>query len=89
MRRLTYKLLDSSERCDRGDKWEQYQTLPSLRDYLLVSQKKARIEHYQKQDDGSWVLRVTGRGERVVLDSVGCELAVDDAYSKVFGAATG
>jgi Uma2 family endonuclease len=80
-------LSDSTEKYDRGDKFEQYQTIASLRDYVLVSQKKVRIEHFRRQDDGTWVLRATGPGDRVVLDSVGCELAVDLAYLKVFGEA--
>jgi Uma2 family endonuclease len=82
-------LSDSTERYDRGDKFEQYQTIASLRDYVLVSQKKVRIEHFRKQADGTWVLRATGPGDRVVLESVGCELAVDMAYLKVFGEAAG
>jgi Uma2 family endonuclease len=82
-------LSDSTEKYDRGDKLEHYQTIASLRDYLLVSQKKARIEHFRKQVDGTWVLRATGPGDRVVLESVGCELAVDMAYLKVFGEAAG
>lgn len=77
-------LSDSTEKYDRGDKFEQYQTIASLRDYVLVSQKKARVEHYRKQPDGTWVLRVTGPGDRVVLDSIGCELLVDRIYLKVF-----
>jgi Uma2 family endonuclease len=82
-------LSDSTERYDRGDKFEQYQTVASLRDYVLVSQKKARIEHFRKQADGTWVLRVAGPGDRIVLESVGCELLVDRAYLKVFGEAAG
>ncbi len=76
-------LSDSTERYDRGDKFEQYQTIPSLRDYLLVSQKKARIEHFRRQPDGSWVIRAHGPGEHVTLESIGCELAVDRVYLKV------
>jgi Uma2 family endonuclease len=80
-------LSDSTERYDRGDKFEQYQTIASLREYVLVSQKKARIEHFRKQADGTWVLRVTGPGERLALDSARCELVVDRCYLKVFGQA--
>jgi Uma2 family endonuclease len=80
-------LSDSTEKYDRGDKFEQYQAIVSLRDYVLVSQKKARIEHFRKQADGTWVLRATGPGERVVFESLGCELAVDRVYVKVFGEA--
>ena len=50
-------LSDSTEKYDRGDKFEQYQTIASLRDYVLVSQKKGRVEHFRKQADGTWVLR--------------------------------
>jgi len=82
-------LSDSTEKYDRGDKFEQYQTIASLRDYLLVSQKKVRVEHFCKQADGTWVLRALGPGDRVVLASVGCELAVDRVYLKVFGEARG
>jgi len=82
-------LSDSTEKYDRGDKFEQYQAIASLRDYVLVSQKKVRIEHFRKQADGTWVLRTVGAGERVVLESVGCELAVDLAYLKVFGETAG
>lgn len=80
-------LFDSTERYDRGDKFEQYQTIPSLQDYVLASQKKPRIEHFHKQPDGSWLLRTAGPGERIVLESAACELDVDRAYVKVFGAA--
>jgi len=80
-------LSDSTEKYDRGDKFEQYQTIGSLQDYVLVSQKKVRIEHFRKQADGTWVLRVAGPGDRVVLESIGVKLAVDRAYLKVFGEA--
>ena len=82
-------LSDSTEKYDRGDKFEQYQTIASLQDYVLVSQKKVRVEHFHRQADGTWVLRVSGPGDRVVLESVGCELAVDRAYLKVFGGPRG
>ena len=80
-------LSDSTEQYDRGDKFEQYQTIASLQDYVLVSQKKVRVEHLCRKANGTWVLWVAGPGDRVVLDSVGCELAVDRAYLKVFGEA--
>jgi Uma2 family endonuclease len=78
-------LSDSTESYDRGDELEQYETLPSLRDYVLVSQKKMRIEHFHRQADGTWQRRVFGAGERAAFESIGCELDVDRAYLKVFG----
>lgn len=77
-------LSDSSESYDRGEKFAQYRTLPSLTDYVLVDQKQALIEHFSRQADGTWVLRVVGAGQRLELPSIGCELADDEVYLKVF-----
>jgi Uma2 family endonuclease len=76
-------LSDSTERFDRGDKFAGYRSLPSVTDYLLVAQGHARIEHYERQADGSWLLREFGPGARLRLRSVDGELGVDDVYRKV------
>jgi Uma2 family endonuclease len=77
-------LSDSSEAYDRGDKFAQYRSIESLKEYVLASQKEARIEHFRRLPDGSWLLRIFQRGDRVGLDSLGVELSVDRAYLKVF-----
>ena len=82
-------LSDSTESYDRGDKFEQYETIPSLRDYVLVSQKKVRIEHFHRQADGIWQRRAAGAGDRVTFEAIGCEVEVDRPYLKVFGEALG
>jgi len=82
-------LSDSTEKYDRGDKFEQYQTIESFQDYVLVSQKKARIEHFRRQPDGTWLLRAAGPGDRIALESIGGELVVAKAYLKVFRDAAG
>ena len=74
----------STEPYDRGDKFENYQSLASLCEYVLLSQKKVRVEHYSLQPDSAWILRVLGAGERLALPSIGCEIAVDRLYLKVF-----
>src|SRR5579871_1540587 len=45
-------LSDSTEQNDRGEKWNCYQTLPSLQSYVLISQNKPLIEVYQRQGEG-------------------------------------
>jgi len=77
-------LSPSTESYDRGEKFGQYRTIPSLTDYVLVSQKQVLVEHFQRQGDGSWLLRALGPGERLALPSPGCEVAVDGLYLKVF-----
>jgi Uma2 family endonuclease len=78
-------LSDSSELYDRGDKFAQYRTIASLKDYVLVSQKQPLIEHFARQPDNSWLLRLHGPGERLLFSTIQCELAVDEVYLKAFG----
>lgn len=79
-------LSDTTERYDRGDKFASYATIPSFSDYVLASQHRVRVEHFQRQADGSWIFRALGPGETLVLASIGCEIAVDRLYLKVFPA---
>jgi Uma2 family endonuclease len=84
---LVEVLSASSEKYDRGLKWEGYQHLASLRDYLLVSQSAPRIEHFQREvDEGgrvSWRYRELGRGEGVTLWN-GAVVEVDAVFEGVF-----
>ncbi len=80
-------LSDSTEQYDRGLKWESYRQLPSLTDYLLVSQREASIEHYRRQPDGSWRYTAVGPGQYVQL-SIGIELDVGAIFEGVFDLAS-
>jgi Uma2 family endonuclease len=73
----------STEKFDRGDKWAAYQKIESLKDYLLVSQSTARIEHYQRQADGSWRYTVAESGGSITLSNE-ARLSVDDIYAGAF-----
>ncbi len=75
-------LSDSTEAYDRGRKFELYEAVPSLRHDLLVSQGRRRIEHFARNDDGTWTRSVAGAGEVVRLAGL-CELAVDKVYGPV------
>ena len=78
-------LSPSTEACDRDAKFEQYRTIASLADYVLVSSTHVMVEHFARQPDGSWVLRDHRAGGRVAL-SIGVDIAVDELYLKVFPA---
>jgi len=80
---LVEVLSDSTEAFDRGRKFEQYRRIPSLREYVLVRQDEPHIEVYTREAQG-WVLREAGRGEKIGLASIGCELDVDSVYEGVF-----
>jgi Uma2 family endonuclease len=76
-------LSPSTERYDRGKKWAAYQRLESLRDYVIVSQREPRIEHFRRKPDGEWSYVAAGPGERVTL-AIGVSLEVDAVYEGVF-----
>ncbi|KYG04190.1 hypothetical protein BE21_48175 [Sorangium cellulosum] len=73
-------LSDSSEAYDRGQKLAHYRRIPSLREYVLVSQHEPRIEVFHRNEDGSWTLREARAGEGAELQAIGCTLSVDDVY---------
>ena len=75
-----------TEAYDRGAKFASYRSIPSLQDYVLLSQERALIEHFHRQEDGSWVLREARAGGSLALPSIGCILAVNEVYLDVFAA---
>lgn len=72
----------STEQHDRGLRWDGYQGIASLQDYVLVAQTEPRIEHYQRAADGSWTYRAARAGQRVTL-SIGAVLILDELYAGV------
>ena len=74
----------STVRRDEGEKFLAYQAIPSLREYLLVSQDAPHATHYTRQDGGSWRRRdVTNLDASLELESVGCALKLRDVYDGV------
>ena len=74
----------STEAYDRGKKFEEYQQIESLTEYILVAQEPYRIEQYVRQSDKEWRYSEYHDAEEVIKISVlGCELALKDAYAKV------
>jgi Uma2 family endonuclease len=71
---------DSSEEYDSVEKFTYYQTIPSLRDYIVVSHRERRITVHSRNDDGEWTTRVAISGGRVRVESVTRELFVDRIY---------
>jgi Uma2 family endonuclease len=55
---LVEVLSDSTEKYDRGAKFGHYRQLPSLQEFILVSQDKPLVERYCRQPDGSWLLTI-------------------------------
>ena len=77
-------LSDSTESYDRGKKFELYRRIPSLREYLLVSQREPHIEQYVRQPGGGWLLgEAKGMDARISLPSLGVELPLAEVFAHV------
>jgi Uma2 family endonuclease len=72
-------LSPTTEGYDRGEKARNYRLLPSLREYVLVSQHEPLVEVWEP-DGRSWRTREYVAGETIQLRSLGIELAVDELY---------
>lgn len=78
---LVEVLSPSTERYDRNTKWEDYRRIPSLREFLLISQDEPLVERYTRHADGMWRFdKTTGLDAVIRLESVGVELALRDVY---------
>jgi Uma2 family endonuclease len=74
-------LSDSTEAYDRGAKAAHYRRIPSLREYVLVSQGEPRIEVQRRAESGRWELLEARLGETIELASLGVRLDVAAVYA--------
>jgi Uma2 family endonuclease len=77
-------LSESTEAYDRGKKFENYQNIDSLHEYVLVAQEPCRIEQYIRQNDKAWTYFEFHEANDIVqLTTIKCELSLKDVYAKV------
>ncbi len=75
-------LSPSTEEFDRGMKFEDYQSLDSLEEYVLISQTEMRVECRRRvaSNRNQWETELYRLGERISLKSIGLEVTVADLY---------
>lgn len=76
-------LSDSTAAYDRGLKFEYYQKLDSLCEYLLVEQDRRHADLFRRNAQGLWVLHPIDQQGVVTLESVGISLDLDVIYEDV------
>ncbi|OQW91160.1 MAG: hypothetical protein BWK79_17640 [Beggiatoa sp. IS2] len=76
-------LSKSTERFDRIDKFLDYQQIPSLQEYVLVSQDKIQVECYRKQQNSEWKSYCYGVGDIVEMESMNFKCVIEQIYNKV------
>lgn len=73
-RLLVEVLSPSTQAWDRGEKFLHYRRVASLTDVVFVEPDGQRVEHYQREDDGSW--RFREHSGDAVLEVLGVSLAI-------------
>jgi Uma2 family endonuclease len=75
-------LSNSTEVFDRGDKWEQYQKMQSLEQYVLLSQSQAVAEVFSRQEE-HWKYERLIENEVLKFSSLAFELVLSDLYKNL------
>jgi Uma2 family endonuclease len=76
-------LSPSTEAYDRGDKFQQYREIASLREYVLVSQLRPRVERFIRQEGGWLMVESRGIEATISLEAIDCELRLSEVYDRV------
>ena len=76
-------LSESTEFYDRGEKYRQYKSIESFREYLLVSQTDKFMTLFQKHNERFWLQSDYIAGETLHLNTLDLDLNVDEVYQGV------
>lgn len=82
--RLIIEVLSpSTQSDDRGTKFLQYLTLPSLQEYVLVSSRFQFVEIYRRQADEKWEYQGYKPDQAVEFKSLNIQLTFAEIYKNV------
>ena len=77
-------LSKSTQDYDKGTKFEYYRSLPTFKEYLLISQYEHLIEQYTKISDYEWRISYQKNSDAIIkLVSFPFEISMADIYNKV------
>jgi Uma2 family endonuclease len=73
----------STMNVDKGEKFEEYQMLPSLKEYVLVSTEKVQVEVYRRNNQTEWThLVLQSKSDVLQLQSIGVEMSIAEIYER-------
>jgi Uma2 family endonuclease len=74
----------STDDYDHGAKFRYYRSIPSFREYLLISQHERLLERYLKQSETHWSYELFPAKEgTIAFSSLSCVLSLDEIYERV------
>ncbi|MBW4657228.1 MAG: Uma2 family endonuclease [Drouetiella hepatica Uher 2000/2452] len=78
-------LSSSTAAFDRGEKFADYQTCPTLKEYVLVDQIQMQVECYRLSSVGDWIGQTYLAGEEISFSSLDFHCPIAHLYQKVPG----
>lgn len=77
-------LSESTANYDRGEKFRLYRTIPTLQEYLLISQAEMHVEQFAKTADHKWILsEYDGQDSILTLNHIEFQVSLTDIYDQV------
>ena len=77
-------LSKSTQNYDQGDKFAYYRSIPEMKEYILIDQKKFHVMQHQKMADNKWLLTDYETSDAVIkLASLGLEIELSEIYTGV------
>ena len=77
-------LSKSTSKYNRTGKFEEYKTLGSFREYVLIDHKKNRVETHFREEHDLWrEKKYTDLNDDVILKSIGCSISMKMIYRNI------
>ena len=76
-------LSSSTAKFDAGDKRRDYQALPSLQEYVLVSQECMDVRVWRREESG-WAVTIYTDGSVIPFNSVDLQIPIEQIYEEVW-----
>ncbi len=68
---------------DRGEKFSDYQTIPTLQEYILIDSEKTSVERYCRGEGRMWLYYPYIAGDSITLSSIEFELPIELIYEGI------
>ncbi len=75
---------DSTANIDRTEKLFNYRQIPTLRHYLLVSQRRVFIEHFHRNEQNQWIYdSYNWNSDEILIDFLGISIPIAEIYRRL------
>ena len=68
---------------DRGEKFVNYLSIPTLQEYLLIDSESISVERYCRGEGRMWLYYPYTAGDTIALSSIEFELAIELLYEGI------